>query len=272
MALSQEDLRTLQLRTLALYQFFETFCLTHGLRLFVCGGGLIGAVRQGGFLPWDDDLDVFMPRADYDRLWALWQRDGDCHRYHLAQPGHGTRYGETLSYLFDLTAPCVREPPRPNVPACLSLDILPLDGRPANPVSRASQLLWASVYGLCTVGRPPERHGPWVRTACRVLLSLVPGETRQERAARYAQRRMSRWSARRGWTELCSGWKYLGKRYGAEVFASMRVLSFEAATIRAPADPDAYLKEAFGDYLTPPPMAQRVPDHGLCSIGFGREC
>lgn len=50
---------------------FHNFCDKHNLVYYLVGGGLIGAIRHKGFIPWDDDLDVIMPRADYKKLLAL---------------------------------------------------------------------------------------------------------------------------------------------------------------------------------------------------------
>ena len=70
------ELRRLQLKTLDMLLYFQRFCDEHGLLFYLCGGCCIGAVREGGFLKWDDDADVFLPRDDYEKLKSLW-RDSD---------------------------------------------------------------------------------------------------------------------------------------------------------------------------------------------------
>ena len=67
-----EELKTIQLDLL---QKTADFCEQNGLRYFLCGGTLIGAVRHKGFIPWDDDIDIVMPRKDYERLRTIWKNE-----------------------------------------------------------------------------------------------------------------------------------------------------------------------------------------------------
>lgn len=62
------DIRPLQLRILEIMTAFDRICREHGLTYYICAGTMLGAVRHGGFIPWDDDADVSMPRHDYDLL------------------------------------------------------------------------------------------------------------------------------------------------------------------------------------------------------------
>ena len=63
-------------------RWFHDVCQEHGLRYYVLGGTMLGAVRHQGFIPWDDDVDVGMPRADYLRFWQ-WMEQQPPGRYRL---------------------------------------------------------------------------------------------------------------------------------------------------------------------------------------------
>lgn len=65
------SLREIQLKELELLKQFDKFCQENRLEYFLCGGTLLGAIRHKGFIPWDDDIDVFMPRPEFERLQNL---------------------------------------------------------------------------------------------------------------------------------------------------------------------------------------------------------
>ncbi len=69
------DIRALQLKLLEMIKDFDIFCTKNNISYCLCGGNVLGAIRHKGFIPWDDDMDVQMPREDYDRFLSLFKND-----------------------------------------------------------------------------------------------------------------------------------------------------------------------------------------------------
>ena len=104
---------------------FMEICKRHDLRFYCCAGTAIGAVRHHGIIPWDDDIDVIMPRPDYDRLLEIAKTE-DFGKYELVTPYNDESYPLYFSKLSDRTTTLVEERERPCVIG-LYVDIFPLD-------------------------------------------------------------------------------------------------------------------------------------------------
>lgn len=103
---SDEKLKKLQKTELEILEEFDHVCRTHNLRYYIVGGTLIGAARTGGFIPWDDDIDVSMPRKDFDKLMSLkdcfspdyflqtHKTEKDCYFFYAKLRKNGTYFGE----------------------------------------------------------------------------------------------------------------------------------------------------------------------------------
>ena len=83
------DLKDVQEISYEILKEFKDFCNTNGLRYYLAYGTLIGAIRHKGFIPWDDDIDVFMPRPDYEKLLQLYTDNAN---YQLYSPRKQKNY------------------------------------------------------------------------------------------------------------------------------------------------------------------------------------
>ena len=64
------SIKELQQHIIPILTDVDRVCREHNIRCYICDGTMLGAVRHGGFIPWDDDIDVCMPRPDYERFMA----------------------------------------------------------------------------------------------------------------------------------------------------------------------------------------------------------
>jgi lipopolysaccharide cholinephosphotransferase len=114
-------------RLLEMMAWFHRFCVDHGIRYYAIDGTMLGAARHRGFIPWDDDIDVGIPRRDYERL-AMLMGQGPKGRYVLETPHSGALdFIYTYSKLYDTTT-TLKEHAKKDVVRGIFLDIFPLDG------------------------------------------------------------------------------------------------------------------------------------------------
>jgi len=130
------DLEQIQLRTLELLGKFDRLCREHRLGYFIAGGTLLGAVRHGGFIPWDDDADLVMPREDYEKLRAVMRTSPPENTRFVsgedeaANPHSHGRFCDGREDIVNL------EMPQLELDRRLGIDIFALDGAPAGRIAR----------------------------------------------------------------------------------------------------------------------------------------
>ena len=259
-----EQLRELQLKSLEMLLYFDKFCEENGLLYYFCGGCCIGTLRNGGFIPWDDDIDVFMPRTDFEKLKELWPEKADTERYACVYPNETLCDHNTFTTIRDKTTTFIKPYQKDlDIPHGILIDVFPLDGYPDSGFQRKMQIFWALVYSLYCSEMVPQKHGGFLKFCSAAALKLVPSRKLRYKIWRFAEKKMSRYpiSECRYITELCAGPGYMMKQYPAEAFASAIRREFEGYLLPIPVGYDAYLSTAFGDYMTPPPPEKQVPQH-----------
>ena len=119
-------LNELQIKLVWMLEMFHNFCLENDLRYYILGGTALGAARHQGFIPWDDDIDIGMPRSDYNKLYLL-TKGKRYSKYIFEFPGENEDYAYEFAKLYD-TSTTLIENTRYRTKRGIYIDIFPLDG------------------------------------------------------------------------------------------------------------------------------------------------
>ena len=258
---NDELLKAVQNKNLEMAKFFVDFCERNHLLTYFCGGGCIGAVRHHGFIPWDDDLDFFLPRGDYEKLQKIWK---DTEKYVLLFPSKTYNDHSMYITLRDKTTTMIKPiQVGMDIPHGISIDIFPLDGYPRTKIQRKIQLLWALVFQLYCAQIVPKNHGGITKTIGKIGLFLIKSPKARYKIWKTAEKHMSRYriSDCEAITEICAGPHYMKNRYPKECFSEAIYMDFEDTKMPVPVGYDQYLKIAFGDYMKFPAKDKQTPSH-----------
>jgi lipopolysaccharide cholinephosphotransferase len=267
--MSPEQIRKSQLLALKMFIAFERICKKYGLRYYVAAGSLLGAARSGGQIPWDDDVDVTMPRPDYDTFIRV--APGEL-------PDDMELPKDNYPYLFHrmlIKGTKITRYLRQKGDYGIFLDILPLDGAaPTQKLKekharRNERLFYAkleSAWPQPFLTPSLKRAYMWVRRLA--FKFLVPNKLMEWLWER---------NARKYDTETAAEWVCLPGLYGyekecfpKEYWGEPAWLMYEGRRVPVMREWEAFLIAHYGkDYLMPPPVLSRRT-HTLFSIDFGK--
>jgi lipopolysaccharide cholinephosphotransferase len=128
------DIRPLQMRMLRVLKALDETCKAHDLRYGIFAGSLIGAVRHKGFIPWDDDMDVLMPRPDYERF-IEHSRDWLPEPYEFVCAENDPEYPLPFGKIQDASTTLI-ERRHLSYLGGIYVDVFPLDAVPKNIIAR----------------------------------------------------------------------------------------------------------------------------------------
>ena len=259
----------LQTKMLEILEELIRVCEENNLTYFACGGTCIGALRHNGFIPWDDDLDVFMPRSDYEKLWSLRHKFQDG-KYKLCRTDAKKNYHHRVQQLVDLNTTFInKRSVNEDIEHGVYIDILPLDACAPTKAGRIKQIFQALLFSVYNVQCLPEFHGGSLfRTAISIALKAVPSKDIRYKIWTCCEKNMTKydWSKETMVVELTASTKVMQHPYPKEWFDGIIKHKFEDIEINLPSGVDQYLKQVFGDYMTLPPVSERHPRHNTVLI------
>ena len=268
---SLEDIRKLQQKSLEILLYFKSFCAEHDLLFYLCGGCCIGAIRHKGFIPWDDDIDVFMPREDYEKLGELWEQYADRGRYSYCRTNREKNYHHIASTIKDNNTTFINKHSKDeDIVHGVGIDIIPLDGYPNSMIKRASQVIHAMVFSLFNAQRLPDNQGKFIRWMSKIIFSIIPSQNLRYKLWSYAEKKMNKYSIEDQdyITELVTGLRYMKLKYPKEIFKKAVYKEFEGYEMPVPIGYDKYLSMAFGNYMELPPEEDRIAKHDTVYINL----
>ncbi|MDD5598602.1 MAG: LicD family protein [Victivallaceae bacterium] len=255
-----EELRKIQLDIL---RKVSAFCGENEISYYLGYGTLLGAVRHGGYIPWDDDIDLIIPRPDYLRFLEIFDERNKCPELkvlsHYKDEMHPYPYIKLINTRTSFT---FHSSIKYEMGVCI--DIFPLDGLPDSVWK--SNLLYFNVYffqKFYQVKFVAFRKDQNLVKKIILLLTktvLLPFNyqffikkiNELARTYDYADSRFC------GVLTMGNGRR---ERTGKDLFQKTVLLEFEGSKFSAPRNYDLWLKHLYGDYMTPPPVGKRGSLH-----------
>ncbi len=256
-------LKDLQNVILNIAQYIDTLCQAHGINYRLMGGSALGAKRHGGFIPWDDDLDVFMTPTEYETFRDVFNKYGDRQNFSLQELGESN--GRVITAKVRLNNSYYEEEIIKGwkIHHGVYVDIFILHTCPDNSIAQRWQYFWAKyliIKGLAnkTYNRRGGIAGLVVKCA-----KILP----KRFLLNYGLKQVYRWRD----TKTMYFCNFLGKalfkngKYRYDDFAKSKRVPFETIEMNVAIGLERFLTDRFGDYMKPPTAERiRYEQHASC--------
>ena len=236
---------------MGILDYVHRFCEERGITYFLSSGSLLGAVRHGGYIPWDDDIDIYVPRRDYERLLEEFENS---EQFKLLDPAKEPHYYYTFAKVVDTRTRMI-EKETEGYEIGVYIDVFPVDYvsddmKERERVFRQKKLLYKIRRCKISNGNPLDsrlaylvyRHWPLsVKQIERKIRNLIVLESPTNTCCHMTEAGPS-----------------MSGCFPAKDIASSVDIRFEDRTYKTMVGYKDYLERTYGDYMTLPPEDQRV--------------
>jgi len=257
--LKLQEIKEIQLEIL---KAVDKCCADNDLRYSLAFGTLLGAVRHKGFIPWDDDVDIMLPRPDYNRFINVFNESFDSFkvRTHFQDPNHPYTYGkvedartkfiETITISYDIG---------------INIDIFPVDGVPSDTNTFKRYFnnikLLRNILSLKLIKPDFKRRNKFkniILFVSQLLLKLIS----YQYLVKLIEKKITKYSYDESKYAMMTCVRVNpAERVDKIIFEEYSELQFENNSFPVIARYDYYLKILYGDYMKIPPLEQRVTHH-----------
>lgn len=254
--IKETELKAIQLTIL---KSIDQFCQENGIKYSLAFGTLLGAVRHGGYIPWDDDIDIMMPREDYEKFIKFYNSN----RYKVMSFPKDKRYIIPYAKVID-SYTILKENTTLNLEIGVNIDVFPIDKCP----SYKEEFLWYkrkwilnNIYAVRKLVLDRKRS---VLKNCIIILTRIltfPISLKnlccliQKMALKYKNTDNGRMAV------LATADTKQKWMIPANIFKKYKRIIFENSEFWAIEDTDTYLKATYGDYMSLPPEQERITHH-----------
>lgn len=225
---------------LSMMEDFHSFCTEHNIVYSIIGGTLLGAIRENGFIPWDDDIDILMDRENFDRLCKL-------------SEGMRGYYLREILWVYKIVDREVFEKTGIQVDTPV-LDIFIVDRAPAGRVKKKIKILGLQFLQGMMKTRSNEKKEISVFYKIALAVTGVLGKLFSEKKKQSLYTKLSCWGNKDDSQPLmiCNDiFQSIGCVYAPKLIDEFTMVNFEHTRFMAIQKWDNYLTEQYGDYMKP---------------------
>ena len=264
------SLQEQQLMGLEILKDVHSFCVQQGIRYSVAYGTLIGAIRHHGFIPWDDDIDIIMPRPDYNRFCKEFvsgrfrlicrQNDSDC----LIAYARVIDDKETL---------CVSKVPWCSQQVGIWIDVFPVDAVSDSVSSysscfRSLRRLWKKTVIERQARQPISNFdfhfAPTMKLIAKKVLFFNGRNVNKHVDRLILKGKKIEWGTTSHWAQLtCLDGNVISEYLPLETLSSFHEVDFDGISVMVMSDYNTVLTNLYGDYMSLPPAEKRIPHNNL---------